>query len=70
VFDGREYESLLLFKKALIQAKGDSITPAGKGRIIHLGAYLSKDGKPVSTADAVKDDDGSESRANWNKTTS
>ena len=54
VFVGREYEALLLLKKALIEAQGEGIAPAGKGRIIHLGAYLSQAGKPVEIVDPPK----------------
>ncbi len=45
------------------------MTPRGKGRILHLGAYLSKDGKPIEILSPRKDNDGSDSRANWNVTT-
>ncbi|KAK5168612.1 uncharacterized protein LTR77_005921 [Saxophila tyrrhenica] len=70
VFTGREYERLLLLKKGLLQAHGPSIAPASKGRIIHLGAYLNKKGKPNDIADARKDENEDVSRANWNTTTS
>ena len=46
------------------------MAPKGKGRILHLGAYLSKDGKPVEILDAPKEKDGSFSRSNWNTKTS
>jgi len=60
----------LLLRKALIQANGLGIAPAGKGRIIHLGAYLNKQNKPVEIVDAPEDKDGKPSRPNWNVTTS
>lgn len=66
----REFTSLLALKKALIAAHGPQIAPKGKARIVHLGAYVSKDGNPVSIADAKKGADGEHSRAEWNKTTS
>jgi hypothetical protein len=68
VFVGREYGRILMLKKALVQAKGESMAPNGKGRIIHLGGYLGKEGMEI--VDAPKDKDGNHTRANWNKTTS
>lgn len=68
VFTGREYENLLRLKKALIEKNGNAAAPKGKGRILHLGSYLSKDGKTVEILDAQKDKDGKDIRANWNKT--
>lgn len=70
VFTGREYENLLLLKKALVQANGSGIAPADKGRIIHLGAYLEKKNTPLEIVDAPKGEDGKASRASWNATTS
>lgn len=37
---------------------------------MHLGSYVSKDGNPISITDAKKGEDGQQSRAEWNKTTS
>jgi protein-tyrosine-phosphatase len=68
VFTGREYENLLRLKKALIEKNGKTAAPKGKGRILHLGSYLSKDGKTIEIVDAPKDKNGKDSRANWNKT--
>ena len=70
VFTGREYENLLSLREALVQANGPSIAPPGKGRMIHLGAYLDRKNKPVEIVDAPKGNDGKPSRANWNATTS
>ncbi|KAK3684615.1 hypothetical protein LTR37_020115 [Vermiconidia calcicola] len=70
VFTGREYENLLRFQQALIAANGPDMAPRGKGRILHLGAYLSNHGKPVEITDAPKAKDGTDSRANWNVKTS
>ena len=44
------------------------MAPRGQGRILHLGAYVGKN--PVEIVDAPKEDNGSQSRANWNSKTS
>lgn len=66
----RDFTHLLALRRALIAAKGDAVAPKGKGRIVHLGAYISKDGSPVSIPDAKKGEDGQHVRGEWNKTTS
>lgn len=65
----REFTQLLALQKALIAAHGAQIAPSGKGRIVHLGAYVSKDGNPISITDAKKGADGQHMREEWNKTT-
>jgi hypothetical protein len=70
VFTGREYENLIRLKQALSVNGGASRVPKGKCRIIHLGSYLSKGGKPVEIFPARKNPDGTHSRENWNKTVS
>ena len=60
---------MLRFKKILIDKRGKQIATKGKGRIMHLGSFLSKKGKPVEIVDAPKNKDGSFDRSNWNKTT-
>lgn len=70
VFTQQEFTGLLALKKALIAAKGEEIAPQDKGRIVHLGAYISKDGNPISITDAKRGPDGEHVRAEWNKTTS
>lgn len=69
VFVQREWTNLLALKALLAGFKMQQ-APKGKGRIIYLGAYISKDGNPVSIPDVKKDQHGQHSRTEWNETTS
>jgi protein-tyrosine-phosphatase len=69
VFTGREDENLKRLKKALVEKNGQGAAPKGKGRVLHLGAYLGGNGKTVEIVDAPKNKDGTDSKENWNKTT-
>ncbi|KAK1765199.1 hypothetical protein QBC33DRAFT_544892 [Phialemonium atrogriseum] len=66
VFTGREHDNMIRLRKALVAKEGKGITQKGKGRIVHLGRYLTLDGIPREIVDAPKDKDGRDSRENWN----
>lgn len=52
VFTSREYENLLKLRSALIEKEGKEATTArGKGRVLHLGSYLTLDGIPREIGD-------------------
>lgn len=68
VFTSRDHENMLKMRSALIEKDGqDEVTARGKGRILHLGSYLTLDGIPREIKDARNL--GTESkvtRADWN----
>ncbi|KAJ2905839.1 hypothetical protein MKZ38_004087 [Zalerion maritima] len=41
-FTEREHENLIRLKGQLMASYGSKIAPAGKGRVLHLGSYLSR----------------------------
>jgi protein-tyrosine-phosphatase len=69
VFTGRENENLTRLKKVLVEKNGKDAAPKGKGRVLHLGAYLGAKGEIREIVDAPKNKDGTDSKENWNKTT-
>ncbi|KAJ9150795.1 hypothetical protein NKR23_g3345 [Pleurostoma richardsiae] len=66
VFTGREHDNMLQLRRALVAEEGKDIAPKGKGRLLHLGHYLTLDGIPREIVDAPKKPDGTDSRENWN----
>ena len=66
VFTSREHDNMIKLRKSLIEREGKEIAPKGKGRVLHLGHYLTLDGIPREIVDAPKNKDGSDSRENWN----
>jgi len=66
VFTAREHDNMIALRKALIAKDGKAAAPKGKGRVIHLGRYLTMDGVPREIIDPPKNQDGSDIRANWN----
>jgi hypothetical protein len=70
VFTGRDYETTLRIRQALLTKGGSSLVPRGKCRVIHLGSYLGDDGKTVEITPPAKEADGTDSRPKYNKTVS
>ncbi|KAF2429002.1 hypothetical protein EJ08DRAFT_591503 [Tothia fuscella] len=70
VFSGRDYEAVAKLKQALTEKGGVSLVPKGKCRVIQVGSYLAKNGKPVDIWPARKNADGTHSRETWNSTVS
>lgn len=63
VFTNREYDNMVRLRKVLIEKEGkQAVTGSGKGRVLHLGSYLTKDGVPREIL-APK---GDTNRAEWN----
>jgi protein-tyrosine-phosphatase len=67
VFTRRELINLLAMKTAFTSLSENAVGPDEKGKVIHLGQYLTL-GKTVEILDAKKDKDGNFSRENWNRT--
>jgi len=65
VFTGREHDNMLNLRKAVVEADGRDAAPKGKGKIIHLGRYLTKTGIPREIIDPAQNADGSDSKENW-----
>jgi hypothetical protein len=70
VFTGRDYETTLRIRQALVKKGGQSLVPKGRCRVIHLGSYLGDDSKTVEILPPAKDADGTDSRVKYNKTVS
>lgn len=68
VFTTRELDNMLKLKTALIEKEGkDAVTAKGKGRVLHLGSYLTLDGIPREIDDPkTKGKDAKVSRDDWN----
>ncbi|OIW28757.1 hypothetical protein CONLIGDRAFT_577951 [Coniochaeta ligniaria NRRL 30616] len=67
VFSSRDHESMLKVKSALIEKDGaKEVTATGKGRILHLGSYLTLDGIPREIDDPSKTSKAPVTRADWN----
>jgi protein-tyrosine-phosphatase len=68
VFTSRDHESVLKIKSTLIEKEGaKEVTARGKGRVLHLGSYLTLDGIPREIADAKQAGGSSKAtRADWN----
>ncbi|KAH8668847.1 hypothetical protein BX600DRAFT_264062 [Xylariales sp. PMI_506] len=73
VFTGREHDNMIKLRAALVAAAAaagaggkDTVAPSGKGRVVHLGQYLARDGVPVEIVDPKKGEDGAHSRDQWN----
>jgi protein-tyrosine-phosphatase len=70
VFTNREHDNVIKLKEALVRAYGRSATARGKGRVLHLGGFLTLDGMPREITTPDKALDGTQSRDNWNWKTS
>ncbi|KAH8911243.1 hypothetical protein BR93DRAFT_324895 [Coniochaeta sp. PMI_546] len=67
VFSSRDHENMLKVKSALIERDGaKEVTAKGKGRILHLGSYLTLDGIPREIDDPCKSSKAPVTRADWN----
>lgn len=67
VFTRREHNNMVKLRKALVLADGVDALVKGKGRVMHLGQYLSSNGDTKEIANAPKNDQGEPSRENWDK---
>jgi hypothetical protein len=66
VLTAREHDNMIALRKALIAKDGNGAAQKGKGRVLHLGRYLTLDGIPREIIDPPKNQDGTASRNNWN----
>lgn len=68
VFTSRDHEKMLKIKSALIEKEGaKEVTAKCKGRILHLGSYLTLDGIPREIEDPRKiSKESTVTRADWN----
>lgn len=68
VFTSQDHENMLKIKSTLAEKEGaEQVTARGKGRVVHLGSYLTLDGIPREIDDPRKT--GKElrvTRADWN----
>ncbi|KLU84638.1 hypothetical protein MAPG_03678 [Magnaporthiopsis poae ATCC 64411] len=64
-FTRREHENLLRLREAIVAKNGAEGWPKDKGKVLHLGAYLSEDGKPAQTISQATND-----RSTWPATIS
>ncbi len=67
VLTSREHDNMVALKKALVAKDGKDAAPRGKGRVLHLGRYLAQDNIPTEIYDPSPNEDGSDSRENWNR---
>ncbi|KAI0123593.1 hypothetical protein BJ170DRAFT_88744 [Xylariales sp. AK1849] len=70
VFTGREHDNMIKLRSALVATGEQDAVPKGKGRVLHLGQYLTLDGIPREIVDPPKNSDGTHSRDAWNWKTS
>jgi hypothetical protein len=70
VFTGRDYETVIRIKEALMAKGGQSLVPKRKCRVVHLGSYLGEEGKTVEIIPPAKNKDGTNDRVKFNKTVS
>ena len=68
VFASRDHDNLLKVRSALIEKEGpQEVTARGKGRILHLGSYLTLDGIPREIEDPrTAGKEPRVTRADWN----
>ncbi len=66
VFTSREHNNMVSLRQAIVAKDGQEAAPRGRGRIVHLGKYLTLDGIPREITNPAKNADGSDSRVNWN----
>ncbi|KAB5555031.1 hypothetical protein GE09DRAFT_147742 [Coniochaeta sp. 2T2.1] len=68
VFTSLDHERMLKIKSALIEKEGvGAVTAKGKGRVLHLGSYLTLDGIPREIDDPRKTaKEPKVTRADWN----
>lgn len=57
-FTQREYENLMWLRGAVMAKSGTGAWPEGKGRILHLGMYLSEGSTPARAISQPKNDRG------------
>ncbi|KAI1871392.1 uncharacterized protein JN550_004386 [Neoarthrinium moseri] len=70
VFTHREYDNMLALRSALLAAEGGDKAAAAaayKGRVVHLGAYLTLDDSTLEIVDAPKNKEGVHTRPAWDK---
>jgi protein-tyrosine-phosphatase len=65
VFTAREHDNMIVLKQALVEKDGKDMAPKGKGRVLHLGRYLTLDGIPREIVDP-KAAGGTGTREEWN----
>ncbi|KAK3358547.1 hypothetical protein B0T24DRAFT_643787 [Lasiosphaeria ovina] len=69
VFTSREHDNVIKLKEALHRGGGASLSqlPRGKGRVLHLGAFVARDGgRPREIVTPPKNPDSAAFRHDWN----
>lgn len=67
VFGRATHNNMLLIRKALVTASGQGILGRGKGRIVHLGQYLSSCGDTKDIGEPERSKEGRSVRENWDQ---
>lgn len=67
VFSWATHNQMLQVRNALVTASGQGILDRGKGRIVHLGQYLSSSGHTKDIAESVRTKEGRSIRENWDQ---
>ncbi|KAK1752030.1 hypothetical protein QBC47DRAFT_306527 [Echria macrotheca] len=66
VFTSREHDNATKLKEALRKKYGDAAVARGKGRVLHLGAYLGSVGAPTEIILTKKMKEKNDTREEWN----
>ncbi|KAK0633977.1 hypothetical protein B0T14DRAFT_415668 [Immersiella caudata] len=66
VFTSREHDNATKLKQALGDKYGQEVVAKGKGRVLHLGAYLAASGAPKEIVVPKVTKPGAEGRQQWN----
>jgi protein-tyrosine-phosphatase len=66
VFTSREHDNTTKLKQALRDKYGNDVFDKGKGRVLHLGAYLTTSGAPKEIVVPKVTKPGAEGRQQWN----
>lgn len=67
VFSRTTHNQMLALRNALVKASGQGILDRGKGRIVHLGQYLSSYGDTKDIVEPVMSKEGRSIRKNWDQ---
>jgi len=65
VFSWKSHDFLLVLRNALVTTPGQSDLGRGKGRIVHLGQYISFDAETKDIEEPARSEEGRAIRENW-----
>lgn len=67
VFSWKTHNNMLAIRNALVTASGQGVLGRGKGRIVHLGQYLSSCGDTKDIGEPERSKEGRSVRENWDQ---